>query len=140
MTAAALLLAAAVSSLPLGVWPEEVGPPLTVVDEVEFYVADPEEDYWIIAVQGLSPPLGSGETVRLKRMAATAARLGVDAVLLLGELPEGAIPEDHEEALEPSDRFSVAVFLNFEGVPDETAPRLAQGLRRAPPSQPAQLR
>lgn len=140
MTAAALLLAAAVSSLPLGVWPEEVGPPLTVVDEVEFFVLEPEEAYWIVAVQPLAPPLGAGETRRLKRLAATAARLGVDAVLLLGELPEDAIPEDHDEPLEPAEGFSAAVFLSFEGVPEVKAPRLVQGLARALPPRPAGFR
>lgn len=139
MIAGALFLAAAAAALPLGVWPEEAGPPLTVVDDVEFYVTEPAEAYWIVAVQPLSPPLEVGETVRLGRIAATAARLGVDAVLLLGEVPEEAIPADHEEALEPSDRFSVAVFLNFEGVPQETSPRLAQYPRLSALIQPVRL-
>lgn len=139
MITGALFLAAAAAALPLGVWPEEAGPPLTVVDGVELYVAEPAEDYWIVAVQPLSPPLEVGETAYLGRIAATAARLGVDAVLLLAELPEEAIPADHEEALEPTERFSVAVFLNFEGVPQETSPRLAQYPRSPAPVQPARL-
>lgn len=126
MTAATLALAAAAAALPLGVWPQEVGPPLTVVDEVEFYVAEPDEEYWIIAVQPLSPPLEAGETARLKRIAATATKLGVDAVLLLPELPEQAIPANPEEPLVPTQRFSIAVFVSFEGVPQEEQPRLAR--------------
>lgn len=120
---AALLLAAA--SLPLGVWPGETGPPMTVIGEVEFYAAEPEEPYWIIAVQPLTPPLAAGQQARLARLAATATRLGVDAVLLLGELPESAIPEDPEEPLDPTERFSVAVFVSFEGASEEDSPRVA---------------
>ncbi len=130
MSAAGLVLAAAAAALPLGVWPEATGPPLAVVNEVEFYVAEPEQDYWIIAVQPLSPPLAGEQTARLKQVAATAARLGVDAVLLLAELPEQAIPADPEEPLVPTQRFSVAVFLSFEGVPEEEQPRLARALYR----------
>lgn len=123
MIAALLLVAAA--SLPLGVWPEEAGPAMTVIDGVEFYLAEPESEYWIIAVQPLAPPLAAGQQARFERLAVNAARLGVDAVLLLGELPEAAIPEDPEEPLKPTDRFSVAVFVSFEGAFGESAPRLA---------------
>jgi len=112
MLAATLL--AVVASLPLGVWPSEIGPPATTVHEVEFYLADPEDDYTIIAVQPLAVPLTKAEPAELRRLATLAERLGADGVLLLGEMPERGIPEDYDAPLPTSGRYSVAVFLSFD--------------------------
>ena len=48
MLAALLLAAAAIASPPLAVWPTETGPAMTVVDEVEFYVTEPESRLLIL--------------------------------------------------------------------------------------------
>jgi hypothetical protein len=120
---AALLLAA---TLPLGVWPSDVGPAATVVDDVEFYVVDPEDDYYILAVEPLLPPLATAEPAALKRLAALAHRLGADGVVLLAELSEDDIPDDLEESLPPGRRFTVAVFLCFDTAADgEESPKSA---------------
>jgi hypothetical protein len=109
--ATALALAA---SLPLGVWPSEIGPAATTVQEVEFYLADPEDDYTIIAVQALAVPLTKAEPAELRRLATLAEKLGADGVLLLGEMREGSVPDDYEAPLPTSGRYAVAVFLSFE--------------------------
>ena len=111
-----LLLAA---TLPLGVWPVDAGAAATVVDEVEFYLVEPDEDYYILAVQPLAPRLARPEPAALKRLAALAGRLGADAVLLLGELDEAAIPDDLDEPLRPGERFVAAVFIAFDVAADE---------------------
>ena len=112
MLTATLLAVAA--SLPLGVWPSETGPPATTVHDVEFYLADPEDDYTIIAVQPLALPLKKAEPAELRRLAALAEKLGADGVLLLGEMPERTIPEDYDAPLPTTGRYSVAVFLSFD--------------------------
>ena len=112
MLAATLLAVAA--SLPLGVWPSEMGPAATTVHDVEFYLADPEDDYTIIAVQPLAVPLRKAEPAELRRLAGLAERLGADGVLLLGEMPERTIPEDYDAPLPTTGRYSVAVFLSFD--------------------------
>lgn len=112
-----LLLAAA---LPLGVWPVDAGAAATVVDEVEFYLVEPDEDYYILAVQPLATPLAKPDPAAVKRLAALAVRLGADAVLLLAELDEAAIPEDLVEPLQPGERYVAAVFIAFDVGVDET--------------------
>jgi len=109
---ASLILAAA--TLPLGAWPQSAGPAATVVDDVEFYLLEPEDDYFILAVQALGTPLAKADPAAMKRLVAVAIRLGADAVLLLGELPEEKIPDDVEEPLPTSGRFAVAVYLVFD--------------------------
>ncbi|OFV80077.1 MAG: hypothetical protein A2Y78_14860 [Acidobacteria bacterium RBG_13_68_16] len=122
MLAATLLAVAA--SLPLGVWPSETGPAATTVHDVEFYVADPEDDYTILAVQPLAAPLKKAEPAELRRLAALAEKLGADGVLLLGEMPERSVPEDYDAPLPTTGRYSVAVFVSFDGV-DEWEGKLA---------------
>jgi hypothetical protein len=129
---ASLLLAAI---LPLGVWPLDTGAAATVVDEVEFYLVEPDEDYFILAVQPLATPLAKPDPAVVKRLAALAVRLGADAVLLLAELDETAIPEDLDEPLLPGERYVAAVFVTFEVAPDEApGPTLTRvvGSRCAP--------
>ena len=122
MLAATLLAVAA--SLPLGVWPSETGLAATTVHDVEFYVADPEDDYTILAVQPLAAPLKKAEPAELRRLAALAEKLGADGVLLLGEMPESSVPKDYDAPLPTTGRYSVAVFLSFDGV-DERDGKLA---------------
>lgn len=120
MLLASMLLA---SALPLGVWPEESGPPALVVAEVPFYTAEPEEDYWIVAVTPILPPIPLGDGSALAALARLAHRLGVDAVLLLEESPADAIPEDPEAPLPGTGRFAAAVFVLFDpGGGDEEQP------------------
>lgn len=139
---AALVLAAAASAPPLAVWPVEAGPPMTIVDDVEIYVSDPEEAYAILAVQAFATPLARRDAAALERLAALARRLGGDAVVLLGEMPESAIPEDPEAPLPSTGRAAAAAFVAFEACdacPDEgtrqaalaTAMRTAGGRRQA---------
>jgi hypothetical protein len=109
---ASLILVAA--TLPLGAWPQSAGPAATVVDDVEFYLLEPEDDYYILAVQALETPLAKADPAAMQRLVRVAIRLGADAVLLLGELPEERIPEDVEEPLPTSGRFAVAVYLVFD--------------------------
>ncbi len=111
MLAASLLAVAA--SLPLGVWPSDTGAAAVTVHEIEFYLADPEDDYSIVAVQPLATPLGRAEPTELQRLAVLADRLGADAVLLLGEMPERLIPNDPDAPLPTTGRYSVAVFVSF---------------------------
>ncbi len=110
---AALILAAATAA-PLGVWPEATGPALTTVDDVDFYLAEPEDDYSILAIQPIAPPLAKADAASLKRLAGTAQRLGADAVVLLGELPEAKIPEDTDQPLPITGRYAMAVFVSFD--------------------------
>jgi hypothetical protein len=112
MLATGLLAVAA--SLPLGVWPATTGPAAVTVQKVEFYLVDPEDDYSILAVQPLVVPLAKAEPTELKRLAALADRLGADGVVLLGEMPERAIPEDPDAPLPTTGRYSVAVFVTFD--------------------------
>ena len=91
MLGATLLAVAA--SLPLGVWPSEMGPATITVHDVEFYLADPEDDYTILAVQPLAVPLTKAEPAELGRLAALADRLGADGVVLLGEMSERSVPD-----------------------------------------------
>ncbi len=114
MLAATLLAAAA--GLPLGVWPAHTGAAAVTVRGVEFYLAEPEDDYSILAVQPLPAPLPKADVRELQRLAALAGKLGADAVLLLGEMTEKAIPDDPEEPLPTTGRYSVAVFLSFDEV------------------------
>jgi hypothetical protein len=131
MLAATLIAVAA--SLPLGVWPSETGPAATTVHDVEFYLADPEDDYSIVAVQPLAVPLRKAEPAELGRLAAVAVRLGADGVLLLGELPEKSIPEDWNTPLSTTGRYSVAVFVSFDGADESerkpAVPSVAHRLR-----------
>jgi hypothetical protein len=109
---ASVLLAAL--TLPLGVWPTTTGPAAATVQGVEFYLVDPEDDYAVLAVQPLAVPLRKAESGELKRVAALADRLGADAVLLLGEMPENAIPDDPDTPLPTTGRYVMAVFLSFD--------------------------
>jgi hypothetical protein len=112
MLAATLL--AAVAVMPLGLWPTQTGSAAVTVRDVEFYLVEPEDDYSILAVQTLAAPLRKAEAGELQRLAVLAAKLGADAVLLLGEMSERAIPKDLKAPLLTSGRFSVAVFLAFD--------------------------
>lgn len=114
MLAALLLVAAATTPPPLAVWPTEMGPAMTVVDEVEFYVTEPEAAYSLIAFQALPRPLVRGDMAALKRLAALARKLGAEAVVLLGEMPESAIPEDVEQPLPSTGATTVVAFVVFE--------------------------
>jgi hypothetical protein len=133
MLAPFVMLAAA--ALPLGVWPAQTGPAAATVDEIEFYMVEPEDDYSPIAVQALATPLRSGNTSELKRLAGVAQRLGADAVLLLGEMPERQIPDDVDQALPTTGRFSYVVFLSYDqtqGWDDKPAvPSAAGRIRRS---------
>jgi hypothetical protein len=108
---AAIVLAAA---LPLGVWPADAGPAASVVDEVEFYLVEPEDDYSILATQQLAPPLATAEPASLKSLAALAERLGADGVVLLAELAEKDIPKSPDEPLPAGKRLVTAVFVVFD--------------------------
>jgi hypothetical protein len=110
---AALILAAAAAGATLGVWPEEVGPPATVVDDVEVYTVDPEDECWIIAVQALAPALGLDDRDALAGIAASAVKLGADAAVLLGELPAADIPDDVEAPLEPTGEYAAVAYVGF---------------------------
>ena len=112
MIAAALIAAAA--ALPLGVWPQDTGQAANVVDDVEFYLVEPQDDYSIVAVQAIATPLKKADPAEVKRLAELAKRLGADAVLLLGELTEKAIPKDPDVPLPTTGRYSMAVFLAFD--------------------------
>jgi hypothetical protein len=121
---AAILLAA---TLPLGVWPPDAGPTATVVDDVEFYLVEPEDEYFILATQQLAPPLAKAEPASLKRLTALARRLGADAVVLLAELAEKDIPENPDEPLPQGKRFVTAVFVTFDSASDaEPGPTLTR--------------
>jgi hypothetical protein len=129
MLAAGLLAVAA--SLPLGVWPAATGPAAVTVHDVEFYLVDPEDDYSILAVQPLVVPLAKAEPSELKRLAALADRLGADGVVLLGEMPERAIPDDPDAPLPTTGRYSVAVFVTFDrGDEREGKPAVPSALRQ----------
>lgn len=112
MLAATLFAAAA--ALPLGVWPTQTGSATVVVHDVEFYLVEPEDDYSILAVQPLANPLRKAEPAELQRLVVLATKLGADAVLLLGEMPERAVPKDPNTPLRTTGRYSVAVFLSFD--------------------------
>ena len=106
------------TSVPLGVWPEQSGPAASVVGNVEFYLVEPDEDYWILAVQPLLPPLAAADRAALVTLVTQAHRLGADAVVLLGELDGDAIPEDPTEPLPATARLAAAVFIVFAGEGD----------------------
>ncbi len=107
------LVLAAAAAMPLGVWPEEIGPPDAVVDGIEIYSVEPEDDFWIIAVQPLSPPVPATDEAAVGRTVALALKLGADAVLLLPELPEEAVPDDVDVPLAPGTRIAAVAFVSF---------------------------
>jgi len=132
MLAATLLATAA--ALPLGVWPTQTGSAAVTIHDVEFFLVEPEDDYSILAVQPLATPLRKAEERELQRLAALAAKMGADAVLLLGEMSEKAIPKDTQVPLPTSGRYSVAVFLTYdetEGWDDRPAVPSARHERHA---------
>ena len=132
MLAATLLAVAA--TFPLGVWPAESGAAAATVHDVDFYLVEPDEDYSIVAVQPLATALRKAEPAELERLAALAGKLGADAVLLLGEMPEKAIPGDPDAPLPTTGRYTVAVFLAFDEVQGwEATPAVPSGAR---PSRP----
>ena len=138
------LLLATAAALPLGVWPDASGAPTVVQDGIEIYQVEPEEDFWVLAVQPLAPPLASTDRDALAPLVAVADTLGADAVLLLGEMAVGDIPEDLQAPLVGSGRWAAAAFLLFDCDCDEPAPRIFRGRlhggRRAPTEQIASLR
>ena len=139
MFAATLLAVAA--SLPLGVWPAEAGAAAATVQGVEFYLVEPEDDYSILAIQPLATPLKKAEPSELARLAALAGKLGADAFLLLGEMPEKAIPSDPDAPLPTSGRYAVAVFISFEQVEGwEAKPAVPSAWRRTPRAPGASIR
>lgn len=123
---ASLVLAAA-AAMPLAVWPEAVGPPDTVVDAIEVYTVEPEDDFWIIAVQPLNPPAARDDTAAVEHVVAVAVKLGADAVVLLAELPEAAVPDDVDAPLVPTARIAGAAYVSFLDPAEEEE----HGLRRA---------
>jgi len=133
MLAATLLAAAA--ALPLGVWPTETGSAAVVVHDIEIYLVEPEDDYGILAVQPLATPLKKAEPAELQRLVALATKLGADAILLLGEMPEKAVPKDVETPLATTGRYSVAAFLSFDEASgwDESRPVPSRGRHTALP-------
>lgn len=140
MIVAALLAAA--TAFPLGVWPQDTGQAANVVQDVEFYLVEPQDDYSILAVEAIATPLKKADPAEVKRLAELAKRLGADAVLLLGELAEKAIPSDPDAPLPTTGRYTMAVFLTFdraEGLEDKPAvPSVLSG-RRAVQRQPGLL-
>jgi hypothetical protein len=126
---ATLLLAAAI---PLGVWPVDAGAAATVIDDVEFYLVEPDEDYYILAVQPLAAPLATPEPAAVARLAKLAVRLGADAVLLLAGIEEAAIPEDLDEPLPTGERLVTAVFITFDVAAESpSGPTLTRAALRA---------
>ena len=130
MLAATLLAAAA--ALPLGVWPTQAGSAAVVVHDIEIYLVEPEDDYAILAVQPLPSPLRKADPAELQRLVALATKLGADAVLLLGELPERSVPKDPDTPLSTTGRYSMAAFLSFDEAPgwDESRPMPSADRRR----------
>ena len=114
MLATLILAAATVTGPALAVWPAVTGPARSTVAEVEFFVTEPEDEYWILAVQPLPKPLQKADDAELQRLARLASRLGADAVILLAELAEGAIPEDVRQPLPASGAMSAAAFITFD--------------------------
>ena len=143
----AALAVAAAAVLPLGVWPTTSGPAATVVRDVEFYVTEPEDDYTILAVQALDPPLKGSDPAAVSRLAETAIRLGADAVVLLEAMPEAAIPKDVDTPLVGDGRAGAAAYVVFTAPDDlpgtDDAPRWAASKghrrhdRRPPSGRPA---
>jgi hypothetical protein len=130
---ATLLLAA---TLPLGIWPEEAGPPAAVIEEVDFYRSEPEDDYWIVAVRPLSPALERVDAAALRPLARLAERLGAEAVILLDALDEEEIPDDFEQPLPRGDRVAAAVFVVFDCACEDDGPPVVRGARAAPALRP----
>lgn len=125
-----LVLFAAAAALPLGAWPETSGPAAALVEDVEFYLVEPEDDFYVVAVQALQPSIAAKDEQAVTRLARLAVRLGADAVVLLGETPEASIPEDVEKPLPTTGRISVAVFIVFDegaGISDQRSkPTMAE--------------
>lgn len=120
----ALLLAAA---LPLGLWPDATGPPAAVQEGIEVYRMEPEEDYWVLAVLPLAPPVATVDRASLEPLVTVAARLGADAVLLLAEMPVSEIPNDLETPLVGGPRWAAAAFLLFDCACEEPGPQVFRG-------------
>jgi hypothetical protein len=114
MLAALVLAAVAVAPPPLAVWPDTTGPAATRVADVDFYLTEPEDDYWIVAIQPLPKTLKQAEEGELKRLAALAVKLGADAVVLLRQIEEGQIPKDVQAPLPASTSIGTAVFVTFD--------------------------
>jgi hypothetical protein len=111
---AALVLAAVAAAPPLGIWPSSSGAAASTVSDVEFYLTEPESEYWILAIQPLPKPLVKADQAELDRLAKLAGKLGADAVILLGELAEKDIPKDMQESLPATSRIGMAVFVTFD--------------------------
>jgi len=138
------LLLATAAALPLGVWPDASGGPTVVQDGIEIYQVEPEDDFWVLAVQPLAPPLSNTDRDALAPLVAVADKLGADAVLLLGEMAVGDVPEDLQTPLVGSGRWSAAAFLLFDCDCEEPAPRIFRGrlhgVRPVTPEQVAGVR
>ena len=116
--------------------------PFTALDEdVEFYLVEPEDDFHVLAAQPLQPSIAAKDMQAVTRLARLAVRLGADAVVLLGEMPEASIPEDVEAPLPTTGRYSVAVFIVFEDAGDGSGERPVPTVsgRAAPGRAPAVL-
>jgi hypothetical protein len=111
---AALVLAAVATAPSLGIWPSTSGEAASTVEDVEFYLPEPEAEYWILANQPLPKPLVKADDAELKRLAKVAGKLGADAVVLLGELGEKDISRDLQESLPATSRIGMAVFVTFD--------------------------
>jgi hypothetical protein len=109
----ATVLLATAAALPFGVWPQDTGPAATMAGDVEIYVLEPEDDYSILAVQTIVPSLNRSDAAAMSRVVDLAGRLGADAVILLGEMPEAAIPKDLDQPLPTTNRYAAAAYVVF---------------------------
>jgi hypothetical protein len=116
----ATVLLAASAALPLGVWPQDTGPAATVVGDIEIYVVEPEDAYSILAVQPIAPSLSRNDPAAVALLVSLANRLGADAVVLLGEMPEAAIPKDFDDPLPTTSRYAAAAYIVFSAEADQS--------------------
>jgi hypothetical protein len=119
----ATVLLAASAALPLGVWPQDTGHAARVVDDIEIYVVEPEDDYSILAVQPIVPALSRSDSTAITRLVAIADRLGADAIVLLGEMPEATIPKDVDDPLPTTGRYAGVAYVVFSSDDDQSPSR-----------------
>ena len=88
--------------------------PTATPDDGDFSLPAPPDDYAVRAALPIAVALERAEPVELKRLAALADKLGADAVILLGEMPERMIPADPDSPLPTTGRYSAAAFVSFD--------------------------